>query len=192
MPTVTATVPELWTTLIEICTQLGIATSTLPALTTPQEIMEFMHTLNIDLQPLYSEVTTLEQTGWTWVYNAPVNPAETTDMVVRGVTDLTVVGGGATGITQGKKIFGTVSKKIAVMAMVAALGVSTFAAQIGEHIAELAEGLKPWTTDGDDAVPVMIDENGKTYFDERAINKFRSDLAELGVFDTVSECTTYP
>lgn len=195
MPTgeVVGTVTELWSKFVEYCNNLGISTSNLPTLTTPQEIVEYINTYtNIKLEPLYKTVTTLEQTGWTWVYNAPVNPAETTDIVARTVTDLTVVGGGATTVTSGKKLFGTVSRKIAAGAMIAALGVSTFAAQIGEHISRLVEGLTPWTVDGVDAVPVLIDEDGYTYLDERAVQKFREDLAELGVFDTQSICTDYP
>ena len=180
---VVATTPELWETFVEICMSLGVDMTQLPALTTPQEIIEFCHTLNIQLQPLYKEVTTLEQSGWTWVVNTPANPAETTDMVVRGVTDLVVTGGGATSISRGKNLFGTVSRRVAAGAMIAALGVSTFFAQIGEYIDNLVEGLTPWTTDGVDAVPVMIDENGTTYFDQRAIDTFRRGLANLGIFD---------
>lgn len=180
---VTATVPELFQELMHICANLGIDTSNLPALTSVNAIKEYVQTLGIQLQPIYKEVTTLEQTGWTWIFNSPVNPAETTDIVARTVTDLTVVGGGATAMTSGKKIFGTVSRKIAAGAMIAALGVSTFAAQIGEHISRLVEGLTPWTVDGVDAVPVLIDEDGYTYLDERAVQKFREDLAELGIFD---------
>ena len=180
---VVATTPELWETFVDICMSLGVDMTQLPALTTPQEIIEFCHTLNIQLQPLYKEVTTLEQSGWTWVVNTPANPAETTDMVVRGVTDLVVTGGGATSIGRGKNLFGTVSRRIAAGAMIAALGVSTFAAQIREHISKLVEGLTPWTTDGVDAVPVMIDEHGNTYLDERAIQQFRQDLIDMGIFN---------
>lgn len=180
---VVATTPELWETFVDICMSLGIDMTQLPALRTPQAIVEFCQTLNIQLQPLYREVTTLEQEGWTWVVNNPVNPSETTDLVVRGVTDLVVTGGGATSISRGKNLFGTVSRRVAAGAMIAALGVSTFVAQIGEHISRLVEGLTPWTTDGVDAVPVMIDENGNTYLDARAIQQFREDLADLGIFD---------
>lgn len=187
MPTgeVVGTVTELWSKFVEYCNNLGISTSNLPTLTTPQEIVEYINTYtNIKLEPLYKTVTTLEQTGWTWVYNAPVNPAETTDMVVRGVTDLTVVGGAATSITSGRGVFGTITRKAAAAVAIAVLGISMWAAQIGEQIKEFAEGFwTDWTVDGKDAVPVLIDENGKTYLDERAIQKFREGLANLGVFD---------
>lgn len=179
---VVATTPELWETFVDICMNLGIDMTNLPALTTPQAIIEYCQTLNIQLQPLYKQVTTLEQTGWTWVVNTPANPTETTDMVVRGVTDLVVTGGSASSLTRGKALFGTVSRRVAAGAIVAALGVSTFAAQIGEYIDNFVESLKDWTIDGNDAVPVMIDEDGNTYLDRRAIETFRRGLINDGVF----------
>ena len=186
MPDITATVPTLWQTAIDACMSLGVDPSTLPALTSAKEIVEYMYTVyGVKLEPLYEEVSVMQQTGWTWVVNTPVNAAETTDMVVRGVTDLVVAEGGATSISQGKKIFGTVSKKIAVGSLIAVLGIDTFASQIGEIISRLEDFLTPYTTDGEN-VPVMIDENGKTYLDKRAIDSFRNGLIDLGVFNSGS------
>ena len=192
MPEVTATTPELWSTLQYVCTTFNIDPSTLPVLTSVNQIVDYMYNAyGIELLPLYEEITTLQQTGWTWVVNTPVNPADTTDVVVRGVTDLVVAEGGATSLSQGKKIFGTVSKKIAVGSLIAVLGIDTFASQIGEIIDQLEDFLTPYTTDGNN-VPVMIDENGKTYLDSRAIDGFRRGLAGLGVFNLENETTVLP
>ena len=190
---IVATAPDLWETFVDICMGLGIDMTQLPTLRTPNEIIEFCHTsLNIQIQPLYKEVTTLAQDGWTWVMNTPVDASTSNEMVVRGVTDLVVVDGAATSITQGKGIFGTITRKAAALAGVLALGVSLTASQIGEHISRFVEGWTPYTVDGEDAVPVLIDENGTTYLDSRAIQHFREILVELGVFDNSQEFPVYP
>ena len=178
MPEVVATTFESFETLVAWLNSMGVDTSSLPStITTSQELIAYIEAQG--WQPVYTVGQYLS--GFVKVTGA--DPSNTTDIVSRVVTDLVPVAGGAAGsLTSGKRTFGMISKRIAAGAIIAALGVCTFASQIGEYINNLVEGLTPFTLDGEN-MAVLLDQNGNAYLDARAIQKFRSDLAELGIFE---------
>ena len=182
MPTmdIPATVFKTWIDLKNYLMSVGVDLTNLPSTVHDvQSLVEYCSSIGVELRPIYKNVLD----GFVLVSTEAANSAESTDIVVRGVTDLVVAGGSATTLKRGKVIFGSISKALAAVAIAGAVFISSTASAIQQHLSELADGLSLFEDENGD-IPVMIDENGNTFFDERIINAFREKAAEMGVFES--------
>lgn len=128
-------------------------------------------------------------TGWAQVGGA--NPADTTAVSVRPITDIVAVTGGSAvkDIVSGKGAFGMVKKGV-ILGSLMALFVSTLtpATSLEQVKEDLLFTLTPFTVDGEN-IPVYIDENGLTHVSETVMNAVREKLIELGVYDSEGSIT---
>ena len=108
------------------------------------------------------------------------DPGNTVDVTARVIDSIVATQTGVQ-VTVGKRTVSSIAKSVVAFALVAAWGVSATAAGIKEHIDALTQSLEPYTTDGEN-IPVVFDEDGKTYIDGRAIQSFREKMIELGIF----------
>ena len=114
-----------------------------------------------------------------------VDPATTTDVSTRVMTDVTVSTGGsvATYIMSGNKTLGLVSKVVAVGAVLSLLVAEVGAFLVPDEVQEdLITSADPYTIDHEN-IPVLIDDNGKTHFEADFIEAIRAKAIELGIFD---------
>lgn len=181
--TVTATAVQEYNQLIATLASYGYDTSVIPAgVNTVELLKQFcLQTWGVQVQAITQSVE--QVVGYSIVQ--PVDPTTTTAVANRVITDLTVAGGEATAITRGRLSFGTLAKGAVITSLIAALGVSTFAPAEGmASLQQLIEGLNPFTLNGDgENIPVFIDENGKTYLDEKLIESVRQQMISMGLFN---------
>lgn len=148
-------------------------------ITTVDELIEYARTLGVE--PIYA--IRHEIVGWGSVQ--PVDPTSSTDLTLRAATD--IVAGGAGGavsqfVTSGNRTLGLVTKLVAVSAVMSLLISEIGAGLVPDEIkTDLITSADPYTVDGEH-VPVLIDENGKTHYENDFIEAVRAKAAELGIF----------
>lgn len=176
---VTATMMQLWSEIIYYLQESGVDVTNLPIPATLDEMIKYAESIGLQVTEVYT--VGRYQSGWAVVQAA--NASETTALANRTITDLSLSAGGEiTSYTQGNKTFGLVARKIVVGALFAAMAIDVAVGSVQPYIQRLIDGLTPFTLDGEN-LPVIIDANGTSYLDHRAIEKFRSDLIELGFFE---------
>lgn len=123
-----------------------------------------------------------------------VDPANTTDVSTRVMTDVaTGTGGSVVSYTMsGNRTLGLVTKAVAVGAVLSLLVAEIGAFLVPDEVQEdLITSADPYTIDHEN-IPVLIDENGKTHFEADFIEAIRARCIELGVFNTGAEEITIP
>lgn len=186
LPTVPGTVPETWNALLQALQAQGydIATITEQGITTINQLKEWAAAQGLELIEI-SEVV-----GYTFAKVAPADPANTTAVTTQVVTDIATVGGAGTAVSTvtsgGPKTLGLVSKLVAVSACLSLLVAEIGAGLVPPEVeTDLITSADPYTIDGEN-IPVLIDENGKSYFMEDFIEAIRRKAIELGIFDVDS------
>ena len=168
---------KTWSELVNYLALVGVDITAVSNISDVNELIAFLKTINI------VPITTVGEyiSGFATVSN--VDPANTTAVATRVVTDLVTTGGVASSVSVGKKTFTTLARRVVAGALVAALSVDAVLGSLAQYIDNLVEGLTPFTTDGD-SVPVIVDENGKIYLDKRTIDAMRSTLVDIGAFNS--------
>lgn len=139
-------------------------------------------------------ITTMREVivGWAKVEGA--NPAESTDIAIRPITDLVPVAGGnaVKDVVSGKGAFGLV-KNTVILGSLMALFISTLTplSSQADYEQALLDVLEDYTIDGENIL-VYIDENGKSHVSETVMNAVRNALINLGTYNTGAEEITIP
>lgn len=174
------TTPEDWLQLI------SVIQSMLPDTVDVSQLVitsngELVNYLNGDK---WVPVYTVQQVISGWANVGGANPAESTAVAIRPITDIVAVTGGTAvkDIVSGKGSFGTVKKGI-ILGSLMALFVSTLTpmASLDEVEEDLLFTLDPYTVDGENIL-VYIDENGLTHVSENIINGIREALINMGAY----------
>jgi hypothetical protein len=174
------TLPEDWELLIQMIQAMLPSNVDISSLTITSTGDLVNYLTGDKYVPIYTMREVL--TGFAKVSGA--NPADTTNVAIRPITDIVPVAGGQVvkDIVSGKGSFGTV-KKAVILSSLMALFVSTLTPAVSQHDyeEELLNVISDYTIDGENVL-VYIDEAGKSHVSETLINGVREALVNLGTY----------
>lgn len=184
VPTIPGIPPETWEQILQVLSQLNTSVVELEeqGITTFEQLKQWLATQGYELVEI-SEVV-----GYTVCKTTAVDPTTSNAVATRVATDIATTGGAGTAVTQfatgGNRTLGLVAKAVAVGACLSLLISTIGAGLVTDEVKEdLITSADPYTIDGEN-VPVLIDENGKTHFNEEMVEAIRAKAIELGIFNT--------
>lgn len=174
------TLPENWELLVQMIQAMLPSNVDISSLTITSTGDLVNYLTGDKYVPIYTMREVL--TGFAKVSGA--NPADTTNVAIRPITDIVPVAGGQAvkDIVSGKGSFGTV-KKAVILSSLMALFVSTLTpvSSQADYKQALLDELEKYTIDGENIL-VYIDEYGKTHVSELVMNGIRQAMINLGTY----------
>lgn len=184
VPTIPGIPPETWEQILQVLSQLNTSVVELEeqGITTFEQLKQWLATQGYELVEI-SEVV-----GYTVCKTTAVDPTTSNAVANRVATDIATTGGAGTAVAQfttgGNRTLGLVAKAVAVGACLSLLISTIGAGLVTDEVKEdLITSADPYTIDGEN-VPVLIDKNGKTHFNEEMVEAIRAKAIKLGIFNT--------
>lgn len=185
-PVITGVPPEVWTQILEVLQELGLTVVDLVqmGITTYEGaggLKEYLLNNGWELK----EVWDLKQM---WFYTGPGNATETNALVQYVANEVTIAGtAGAQYVshfTYGGSTMGKLKKGIVFGSILALLISSLDPTMITDALKGRLNATLDRFADENDDIPVIVNEDGKTYYHEDMINALRQVLIDEGVYDT--------
>lgn len=185
-PVITGVPPEVWTQILEVLQELGLTVVDLVqmGITTYEGsggLKEYLLNNGWELK----EVWDLKQM---WFYTGPGNATETNALVQYVANEVTVAGtAGAQYVshfTYGGSTMGKLKKGIVFGSILALLISSLDPTLITDALKGRLNSTLDRFTDENDDIPVIVNEDGKTYYHEDMINALRQVLIDEGVYQS--------
>lgn len=185
-PVITGIPPEVWTQILEVLQELGLTVVDLVqmGITTYEGaggLKEYLLNNGWELK----EVWDLKQM---WFYTGPGNATETNALVQYVANEVTIAGtAGAQYVSHfsyGGSTMGKLKKGIVFGSILALLISSLDPTMITDALKGRLNATLDRFADENDEIPVIVNEDGKTYYHEDMINALRQVLIEEGVYDT--------
>ena len=186
-PVITGVPPEVWTQILEVLQELGLTVVDLVqmGITTYEGaggLKEYLLNNGWELK----EVWDLKQM---WFYTGPGNATETNALVQYVANEVTVAGtAGAQYVshfTYGGSTMGKLKKGIIFGSILALLISSLDPTMITDALKGRLNATLDRFADENDEIPVIVNEDGKTYYHEDMINALRQVLIDEGVYNLV-------